>query len=77
VNGGAGYGGGSGGRLALHYNHTFFNGEFSSVGGEGMVKEGGAAGTVFSKDLNDVNSKTLKVYNRKMTGVSTVFIINI
>ena len=77
VNGGAGYGGGSGGRLALHYNRTFFNGEFKSVGGEGVVKEGGAAGTVFLKDLHNTNSKTLKVYNRKMTGVSAILNLDI
>ena len=67
VNGGSGSSGGSGGRLAVHYNRSFFSGVMSSVGGAGLHLDG-AAGTVF---LNNGSSgqKTLKVYNRKTSTV--------
>ena len=67
MNGGSGSSGGSGGRLAVYYNRSFFSGVMSSIGGEGVHLDG-AAGTVF---LSNVSSglNTLKVYNRKTSTV--------
>ena len=48
------YGVGGGGRIALIYNNTTFNGTISAYGGNsGTVSNNGAAGTIFQKAVTD------------------------
>ena len=72
--GGNGASGGSGGRIAIYYNMSFFNGEFTARGGNGRLAEAGAAGTVFIKDMRE-GSRTLMIYNQRGAGVSMFSLI--
>ena len=62
MNGGSGYGGGGGGRMALNFELMDFDGSLESSGGEGQA-EHGASGTVFFKQQHSVEKTTLKIYN--------------
>ena len=75
--GGNGRGGGSGGRIAMYYNATHYEGDYSAQGGQGSGGEDGAAGTVYLKltdDLQNVSSKRLLVYNREPGTVSVIYL---
>ena len=70
VKGGKGRNGGSGGRLAISSFIDFADVDFFSDGGVGNGGEGGAAGTVYTKDNSTADGqKTLRIYNRKGEGV--------
>ena len=73
MTGGRGRSGGAGGRLAAIYEVSHFAGSYVSAGGEGHVRETGAAGTVFLKHQTTNIPKTLRVYNRKNGGVRHFF----
>jgi uncharacterized protein with FMN-binding domain len=47
-------GGGSGGRIAIYYENSLFNGDITSYGGDKLTKaQHGAAGTIYLKDKNE------------------------
>ena len=72
MTGGSGRNGGGGGRLALIYNITSYNGEFVSQGGTGSGGENGAAGTVYLNNVQSDPERKLQIYNVGGLGVGAI-----